>query len=256
MRRNKNKLLIEILFLIIVLILWHILTLKQTSQQKLLFPSFSTIFNTIIHNTGTILKYSIITWYRVLSGLIIGSFIGFILGLILTWSPLLFYIFDPIIEIIRPIPPIALTPFFILWFGLGDLGQLILIALGSFMVVVVNTIVSVNNVSPVYVQAAKSLGAKNFDLYKTIFIPAILPNLQSGIRVSSGTAFGLTIAAEYLGAQGGLGYLIRNARTTLQTEVILLAAIILGIMSLSTDKIIRIIFNHLTIWVPRTERTK
>lgn len=246
-----NKMITSIIVVTIVFLIWYFFTLDQTPKEKLIFPGLSSLAKVLTNNFSSIMSFSFTTWYRVLVGLLIGSLVGFSVGLLMTWFRVIEYFLDPFIELIRPIPPIALTPFFILWFGLGDMGQLLLVSLGCFMVIVVTTVVAVRNTSPIYVRAAKSLGANSLQVYKTIFIPAIMPNIASAIRVASATGFGLTVAAEYLGAQGGLGYMIRNARVTLQTESILLAAILLGIESLITDQFLRIIFNRITQWVPK-----
>ena len=107
--------------------------------------------------------------------------------------------------------------------------------------------------NPVFIRVSKSLGADDLTVYKSVIIPAIIPNILPSIRVALASSFALTVAAEYLGAQGGLGYLIRNARTILQTETILLAAIILGLESLISDLIIRAIFKRFTGWIPSSE---
>lgn len=251
MKKKTSLLILRIVVVCITLFIWYIFTLNQTTAQKLIFPGLKSIVLSLFNNFDTIFTYFYTTWYRVLAGLLIGAFIGLLVSLIITWSIVVENILDPFIEIIRPIPPIALTPFFILWFGLGDESQLSLIALGSFMVVVVTTVGSIKNVPPIYIRAAQSLGANDFYIYKTIIIPYIMPSLSSGLRIASGTAFGLTVAAEYLGAQGGLGFFIRNARTVLQTESILLAALLLGLQSLLTDQLIRFVFNKVTHWLPR-----
>lgn len=253
--RQELKKKLSFIVILVTILVWIILTRNQTTSQRLIFPSPDSLLSILVNQWPAILHYSLTTWYRVLVGLAIGSVVGFLTGLLMTWNDWINSIFDPIVELIRPIPPIALTPFFILWFGLGDLGQLLLVALGCFMVIVVTTIVSVKNIEPVYIRAARSLGANDLDLYRTIIIPAILPSLVSGIRVASATGFGLTVAAEYLGAQGGLGFLIRNARTILQTNAILLAAILLGIESFLTDRLIRLISRKLTKWTPNSQET-
>jgi ABC-type nitrate/sulfonate/bicarbonate transport system permease component len=180
----------------------------------------------------------------------VGTFFGIIVAAIISASKLFEAVLEPVIEIVRPVPPIALTPFFILWFGLGDFGQLFLISLGCFMVVAVNALVAIRNVPIVYLYAARSLGANKFNLYKTVYLPAVSPSILAGMRVGAATGFGLTVAAEYLGAQGGLGFLIRNARTILDTSSILIAVIILGVQSLLTDASIRLLFSKITKWVP------
>jgi len=247
MRKQRYKI-ISFLSIFILLILWFLLTLDQSKNQELLFPSLSKMIKAFSDNYQNILEYSFITWYRVILGMLIGMFIGLAVGIIITWNKYIEAIVDPIIEIIRPIPPIALTPFFILWFGLGDIGQLLLVSLGCFMVIVVSTVNAIRNVKIIFVRAASSLGASAFDIYRTVYLPAIMPTLSSAVRVSAATGFGLTVAAEYLGAQGGLGFLIRNARVTLNTEVIMLSAILLGVLSLVTDQLIRLFFGLITKW--------
>lgn len=247
MKPSKYNIISGITVLLLFLI-WHLLSFNQPQSSELIFPSLKNIITTLLSNYEVIIEYALITWYRVLIGLSIGFLTGVLTGILITWNPYFEAIVDPIIEIIRPIPPIALTPFFILWYGLGNMGQFLLIALGCFMVIVISTVTSIRNVDIVYIRAAKSLGANPLNTYKTIFIPAIMPALSSAVRVASATGFGLTVAAEYLGAQGGLGYLIRNARVTLSTDSILLAAILLGLLSLLTDFIIRKLFNYITRW--------
>ncbi|MDH5414264.1 MAG: ABC transporter permease, partial [Flavobacteriaceae bacterium] len=197
----------------ILLLLWWVFTINQNSSQKLLFPSPELLLQTLSERYIELAQFSFTTWYRVLVGLFVGSYLGFITGLLMSYNNMVNYILDPIIELIRPIPPVALTPFFILWFGLGDLSQLLLIAIGCYMIITITTYEAVRNVNPVFIRAARSLGAKPLDLYLTVIIPNIIPNLLPGLRVALATSFALTVAAEYLGAQGGLGFVIRNART-------------------------------------------
>ncbi|WP_075343146.1 ABC transporter permease [Tenacibaculum agarivorans] len=247
MKKLEYKL-ISIVTISLLIFIWDMLTYRQSPSAELLFPSLHNVIINLESNYEVFLHSMLVTWSRVILGLVIGFFTGLIMGIFITWSQILESVLDPVIELIRPIPPIALTPFFILWFGLGNLGQLLLIALGCFMIIVVSTVTSIRNVNVLYVRAAKSLGASMYDIYTTVLLPSILPNLLSATRVALATGFSLTVAAEYLGAQGGLGYLIRNARVTLSTNTILLAAVLLGVLSLLTDFLIRKLFNYLTRW--------
>ena len=171
----------------------------------------------------------------------------------MTWNTWINSVLDPLIEGFRPIPAIALIPFFILWFGIGDLGKLILTAIGGFTVMVVTTIEAVKNVSPIYIMAARTLGADRWAIYRTIILPAITPTLIGGLRVTIALSFALVIAAEFMGAQSGLGYLIMLARRTLQTDAILVGIIIIGITSWIVDRMVRILGDYLTRWAPRIE---
>jgi len=238
--------------IIALFLLWVLLTIDQNSRDALLFPSPSDVWNVFLRRPTELVIYTITTWYRVIAGCFIGGTVGVLFGAAMANFRVIDAVFDPIIELIRPIPPIALTPFFILWFGLGDFGQLLIVSLGCFMVLVVGTTVSINNINPTFIRAAKSLGASNLRIQQTIVLPAILPSLVSALRVSLATGFGLTIAAEYLGAQGGLGFLIRNARVTLETDVILTAVVLLGGISLISDMIIRWVSGKVNVWVPTT----
>jgi ABC-type nitrate/sulfonate/bicarbonate transport system permease component len=248
-----KKRLTAVLVLGIAALFWWLLTRQLDPHERLIYPAPAGVTRVLIAHWTNILEFAVTTWYRVLVGLFLGGLIGFATGLLMSASRTIEALLDPFIELLRPVPPIALTPFFILWFGLGDFGQLLLVGLGCFMVVVVSTVVAAKNIPPVLVMAATSLGASTKGLYRGVYIPAILPALMSAVRVAAATGFGLTVAAEYLGAQGGLGYLIRNARTTLETDSILLAAAILGLESLITDYSLRRLGRWLTRWLPRIE---
>jgi len=229
-------------------LLWYLFTRDQSDRGSLMFPRPALVRDTFASQWREILSYAFTTWYRVVIGLSLGAALGVTAGLAMTYNRVLYFLIDPVVELIRPIHPVALTPFFILWLGLGNTSQLLLIALGCFMVMAVSTYVSISNISPIYLRAAQSLGASKPHIYRSVVIPAMMPALVGGTRVALASAFALTVAAEYLGAQGGLGFLIRNARTILHTETILLAAMILGLESLVTDQAIRLLFSHFTRW--------
>ena len=126
---NKKRT-IGIITISVIIVTWYFLTLNQTSQEALLFPNPLLVLKTFAEQLQQIVQFSFTTWYRVIVGLAIGSASGFILGLLMSYNTIIDYIVDPIIEVIRPIPPVALTPFFILWFGLGDISQFLLISFG------------------------------------------------------------------------------------------------------------------------------
>ena len=109
------------------------------------------------------------------------------------------------------------------------------------------------NVPPIYVRAASSLGADPRTIYRTVVVPAIIPSLVSGWRVAAALAFALTVAAELMGAQSGLGFLVMVARRSLQTDVILLSVIILSIEAWFVDRAIRVLSNRVTPWMERLE---
>ena len=232
-------------------VLWFILTINVTSQQAFIYPTPLGTLAVFQRQPSVLLLSSATTVFRVLSGLTLGSVAGLVIALTLHANDTFARLIDPFIEIIRPIPPLALIPFFILWFGLGTLSQMLLIGLGCFMMTVVAVYSAARNTPPVYIRAALSLGASWPSIYWRVILRYCLLPLTGSLRIASATAFAITVAAEYLGAQGGLGFLIRNARTTLETDVILAAAICLGILSYAVDLAIRIVMGWFTRWAPR-----
>ncbi|NMC77818.1 MAG: ABC transporter permease [Chloroflexi bacterium] len=232
---------------------WILMTSVMHLIPSLFFPSPNDVIATLISVKSTILEHSAITLGRVLLSFAAGSLIGIMVGLIMTRFQFIYGLLNPIIEAIRPIPPIALIPFFILWFGIGDFGKLLLSAIGCFMVMVVNTIEAVRNVPRIYKQAAASLGAEDSYAYRTVIVPGIIPELISGLRVGLALAFSLVIAAELMGAQTGIGYMIMVARRSLNTPTILLGIIIIGLEAWLMDTLLGILTRSVTKWTGRAE---
>ena len=250
-RRQRIKRIISLISIITVLVIWYLATAQFELITPLKFPSPVSIIETLGRVQSTIVEHSAVTLLRVLASFGIGSLIGMVVGLFMSRFQIVFAILDPIIEIIRPIPPIALIPFFILWFGIGNFGQILLAGLGTFMVLVVSTIEAVRNVPRIYVQAARSLGASDAYIYRTVIIPAIVPELIAAWRVALALAFALTIAAELMGAQSGLGFMIMVARRSLNTDVILLGIIIIGVEAKLMDTLLNTLTRRITTWTDR-----
>jgi ABC-type nitrate/sulfonate/bicarbonate transport system permease component len=235
--RRFHTILLSVGTIIFLIALWVFLTPEHVSE--LTFPSPHSVWEAVKVLRLNLVEHSIYTLGRVLAGWVLGAVLGIVIGLAMTWSRVFYSVVNPVIEAVRPLPPIALIPFFIIWFGLSVSGQIILIALGCFMVLAVNTYVAVQNLPAIYVQAASSFGASRRQIYWTVIIPAILPTLVSGFRIAAALAFGTAVAAEFMGAQSGLGYMIMVARRTLNTNTILLGTIIIGLESFLLDSFIR-----------------
>ncbi len=242
---------VSILTVLMVVVIWYYFT--DSIIPKLFFPSPMDTVLVVGRMEGVLVEYFIATMYRVVVGMLAGAFLGVICGIAMSWNKWINSILDPLIEALRPIPAVALIPFFILWFGIGDTGKLILTALGGFTVMVVTTLEAIKHVSPIYIMAARTLGANRLTIYRTVILPAITPPLIGGMRVTVALSFALVIAAEFMGAQSGLGYMIMLARRTLQTDAILVGVIIIGITSWIVDRMVRVIGNYLTRWAPRSE---
>ena len=248
--RRFNGSLVSIAVLVTVFALWWTVTSGLGLVRELFFPSPESLFAALNVLNLRLLEDAFATLTRVLFSWIGGSALGVFVGLMMARSRLLMYALNPLIEAVRPVPPVALIPFVILWFGIGDSGKLFLGALACFMVMVVNTTVAVTNVPPVVIQAARSLGASNSVVYRRVVFPSILPEILSGFRIGSALAFAVVVAAEFLGADAGIGRLIMAASRTLNTPVVLLGTIVIALMAVLLDQMILRVSRYLTRWAP------
>lgn len=246
-RRNFGPLL-SVLSIVVLLVLWWVVTTGTGTVRELYFPSPESLWTAVTTLNTQLVNDALATLMRVLVSWIGGSALGVVVGLLMARSRWFFYVVNPIIEAVRPVPPVALIPFVILWFGIGDDGKIFLGALACFMVMVVNTTVACGNVPPVYIQAAESLGARRNQVYRTVVLPAIVPEILSGFRIGSALAFAVVVAAEFQGADVGIGRLIMQASRTLNTPVVLLGTVVIAIMAVLLDVVISRLSAYITRW--------
>lgn len=245
--------LISVGSIVVVLILWWMLTSGYNVLRPLTFPSPEEVATAIGNLGSTLISDAFATLARVLVSWLGGSALGVLVGLVMVRSRVLYFAWTPLIEALRPVPPVALIPFVIVWFGIGDSGKIFLGGLGCFMVMVVNTVVAAGHVAPNYVRAARSLGASENQVYRTVILPAIVPELVSGLRIAAALAFGTVVAAEFIGAESGIGARIMLASRTLDTGVVLLGTIVIGLMAFLVEQAIRLVNAHVTRWAERTD---
>jgi ABC-type nitrate/sulfonate/bicarbonate transport system permease component len=252
-KRFYDRYLLGITSTVIWLVGWFLLTTDGFGViSELDFPSPVMVVKSVFRiSPGLIATHILVTSARMITGWAVGVALGVGMGLAMSYSRTIFKLFDPLIESFRPVPVIAVIPFFILWFGIRWQGKFLMIALGCFMIMVVSTVEAVRNVRPIYIRAAQSLGADKRKLFKTVVFPAIQPELVSGLRISAALAWTLVVASEFMGAQTGLGYMIMNARRTLNTDVIFLGCILFGLLSTVLDQALRRGTNYVTRWAER-----
>jgi ABC-type nitrate/sulfonate/bicarbonate transport system permease component len=244
-RRWRYQLLPAIAW-ICVLFLYVVVVPQVVSPLR--FPGPLLVAGAVQHIGPNLVLDALSTLQLVLAGFVSGTFLGMLVGFLMFALPAVDSLLFSLIEFARPVPPIALIPFFILWFGLNPAAQIGLVALGCFMVMVISTREALSKVSVDTRRAARSLGASGYTYYVEVLLRAILPTLTGSLRVSLALAFALAVAAEFMGAQSGLGYLMMIARRTLQTETILLGVIILGLESAIMDWLLRTLMKRLTRW--------
>ena len=205
------------------------------SAWNLMFNPQLTLFSGGLYN-GDLFGHAFISTGRVLLGFSVGVLIALPIGILVAQVPAFEPYVDPVVQLLRPIPPIAWTPLAILWFGLGLRAIVFLIVIGAFWPMLLNTIAGIREVSPILPRAAASLGASRAQILFTITLPAAVPFLFAGLRLSFGSAWITIVAAELIAASSGLGYLIMNARRILASSDIIVGMLTIGIIGLAFDR--------------------
>jgi len=189
---------------------------------------------------GLLLKYIVASLFRVTWGFLLAVLIGVPLGLLLGWFTLAYRALNPIIQIMRPISPIAWIPLAILWFGVTDAAPIFLIFLASVFPITVSSTAAVANIQPVYVRAARNFGLSRAQLFRRVIVPATLPQIITGLRIALGIAWLVVVAAEMIAVNSGLGYLIIDARNAgKRYDLVVAGMVLIGAIGLVLDTLVR-----------------
>lgn len=250
-RRQVPGLLISLASIVVLLVVWYLLTDQFGIVKTLYFPSMHNAWHVVATLGGTLLQDAWATAYRVVVSWAIGCLVGVLLGLLMSKSRVVYYTINPVIEALRPVPIIAFIPFTLLWFGLSDAGRIVLGVLVTAMIMIVSTVGAARNVNPVQIRAAQTLGASGGQVYRTVVLRAIFPTLVAALRVAAGFAWTVIVGAEFLGAQNGIGYLLLQASNSVDTAVVLVGTITVGIEAFVFDQLLRLVTNYFTRWVDR-----
>ncbi len=196
-------------------------------------------------------KAILTTVVMTLSGFGIGVAFGTVSGLIMAYNKTIRDFLGTIFDFTRPVPVFALIPLFILWFGIGRAPQIALIAMGTSVVLGVTTLEAIRNVPTIYIRAALTLGAGRQRIYTTVIVPYIAPHLIGAIRVAAAASWGLDVAAEFMGSQTGLGYLIIMQQIYLRTAGIVMLVAVYSILAVLFDTLIAHLEKVITPWTER-----
>lgn len=235
----KRTLLYPALVFAGILLLWD--GAVQLSKTDI-FPRPSQVLLGIVEliQRGVLLKYVVASLFRVSVGYTLAVLIGVPLGLLLGWSRPAFLAFNPLIQILRPISPIAWIPIAILWFQVDDRAPIFLIFLSSLFPITVASIAAVQNIQPVYVRAAQNFGLTRWNLFTRVIFPACLPQILTSLRISLGIAWLVVVAAEMIAVNSGLGYLIIDARNAgKRYDLVVAGMLMIGLIGLVLDVLIR-----------------
>jgi NitT/TauT family transport system permease protein len=185
---------------------------------------------------GVLAKFIVASLFRVSSGFLLALLVGIPAGLLLGWFERAHRAFNPAIQVLRPISPIAWIPVAILWFGVGDMSPIFLIFLASLFPITTATTSAVQHIPQVYLRAARNFGVGRAALFTRVIFPAALPQIITGVRIALGVAWLVVVAAEMIAVNSGLGYLIIDARNAgMRYDLVVAGMVLIGLIGLLLD---------------------
>lgn len=222
-----------------LLTLWTVAVQRQTSG---LFPDPLQVLQGLgeLLRRGLLVKYVVASLFRVSWGFLLAVVTAIPIGLLLGWYRRGELALNPLLQLLRPISPLAWIPISILWFGVGDMAAIFLIYLASFLPLVVAAMNAVRNVPPTLLRAGRNFGLSNRRLLLDVILPASLPQLIVALRISLGVAWLVVVAAEMIAVNSGLGFLIVDARNAgNRYDLVVAGMLMIGLIGLALDVAIR-----------------
>jgi NitT/TauT family transport system permease protein len=218
-----------------LVLVWHVAVVRQPAH---LLPTPLAVAAGIVElaRSGLLLKYVVASLFRVTWGFMLAAMIAIPCGLAIGWSRRAGMAIDPLVQIFRPISPLAWIPIAILWFGVGDLSAIFLIFLASLLPLLLTAVNAVNGIPAVHLNAGRNFGLSPARLVASVLYPAVIPQLLVGLRITLGLAWLVVVAAEMLAVNSGLGFLIADARNAgNRYDLVVAGMVLIGVIGLLLD---------------------
>lgn len=229
--------------LVFTLLIWYVLS-TFVFNTKLVPPPgavFTALWGMVtslelFEHIGASLK-------RIVIGFVLGTVLGIVGGAIIGRVSLLESLVDPPMTVLRQIPPVAIIPLAIVWFGIGETSRYFVIFYGVLIVVLINTAVGVKGTPEIRLRAARCLGAGHLRIFFTVVLPSAVPYILTAMRLGLGFSFAAVVAAEIIAANSGIGYLIMQSRFLLQIDRMFVGLLVLGVLGAATDQLFQFVIR-------------
>ena len=185
---------------------------------------------------------------RILVALLAAVIVGIPVGIAMGLNDTVRGILDPLIEIYRPVPPLAYLPLMVIWFGIGETSKILLIYLAIFAPVTLSAVAGVRSVAQVRMRAARALGATRWQVLRFVVLPSALPEILTGIRIGLGVGWSTLVAAELIAATRGTGFMVQSAGEFLATDVVLAGIGVIAVIAFGLELGLRALQRRLTPW--------
>ncbi|OLL73069.1 Alkanesulfonates transport system permease protein [Pseudonocardia sp. Ae168_Ps1] len=234
-----------------ILLVWQLAsTTGLLAEDELASPLRVVTAAVDVTASGELPEGLLVSLGRVATGLVLGLAVGVGLGLLSGLSRWGDHLVDPPVQMLRTLPHLGLVPLFILWFGIGELPKVLLVALGVLFPMYLNVHAGVRGVDPKLLEAASVSGFTRAERLRHVVLPGAMPSTLTGLRLALGIAWLSIIVAETTSADAGLGYMIMNAREFLRTDVIVVGLAVYALLGLGTDLLVRKLERTVLAWRP------
>lgn len=244
--------------LVVLAVWWAVAALQLISP--LFLPPPGQVLHKLVTIAGaqgfmdaTLWQHLAASLTRILIALLSATIIGIPVGIAMGLSPTLRGILDPLIELYRPVPPLAYLPLMVIWFGIGEISKILLIYLAIFAPVAMSALAGVKSTQQVRVRAAQSLGASRLQVLWFVILPGALPEMLTGLRIGLGVGWSTLVAAELIAATRGLGFMVQSAGEFLATDVVLAGIAVIAAIAFVLELGLRALQRRLTPWHGETQ---
>jgi NitT/TauT family transport system permease protein len=200
---------------------------------------------------GTLAVDILMSTQRVVIGVALGIAVAVPVGFVLGWYRQVRSFIDPLINFFRALPPIALIPLVIVYFGIGEPAKIVILFYASFFAGVIVMYEGIAQISPIFVRVARTLGASDGEIFRKVIVPMAVPHVLTALRVALGVAWATLVASELIAAQQGLGAVIQDAAAFFQLDIIYVGIICIGFIALLMDIVLRAVTRRLVSWQER-----
>src|SRR5579883_115929 len=253
-KRMSEKTIERLLYLVSpigLLILWQLLLMAGLGDRRFIpAPSDIAMRFAAMLASGELLQHTAATLWRIVAGYVIGAVPAVAIGLLMAMFRPVRLFFDPLIAALFPIPKVALMPLLLLAFGFGDASKMAVVAIGAFFPVVINTYTGAANIEPIYIDVARNYGASRLVMFTRIVFFGALPTTFAGLRTALAISFLVVVAAEFVAAKSGIGYLIWSSWQLLQVDSMFVGIVTIGVLGVVTSTIFREIERAVLPWRP------
>ena len=224
---------------LLILALWYAIRASGLVSPALV-PAPHLVFTKAVELAGDRLWRDIyISTQRVFIGVTLGVALAVPVGFCLGWYQGLRSFIDPVINFFRALPPIALIPLVIVYFGIGELAKTVILFYAAFFAGVIVMYEGIAQISPIFIKVARTLGASDFEIFRKVIIPLAVPHILTAVRVALGVAWATLVASELIAAQQGLGAMIQNASAFFQLDIIYVGILCIGLIAMLMDLALR-----------------